>query len=243
MQDDKRRSLNHIDHDFLRELGIVPEGATRRQIEIDIEVPLVMNYTTIMVTGRDLSEHEFMNRQQRWSNLLAVVGAGVVPGVMKNQRQQWGTQVSQNPAPNPNENLRPLRISPSSRNTTLNNWRNNTLNLAKTSPIEIPVNAQIKLQNKIGYDQISFKWSNGEFKYEARWHTRTPGAPSDQGNTWVVMRIKPGIAGQPKLTYYMTGINEWTTGHDWFAAIKARQLGNSTDVQISLLDRGHWEAP
>ena len=39
-----------------------------------------------------------------------------------------------------------------------------------------------------GYEQISYKWNDGTYKYEVRWHTRTSGAPEGQGNTWVIQR-------------------------------------------------------
>lgn len=48
---------------------------------------------------------------------------------------------------------------------------------SKRAPIEIPESAKIKAQSKTGYEQISYKWNDGTYKYEVRWHTRTPGAP------------------------------------------------------------------
>jgi len=76
---------------------------------------------------------------------------------------------------------------------------------AETAPIEIPKNATMKIQFKTGYDQIQYKWSDGTYKYDARWHTRTPGAPDNQGNTWVV----PGNAnGQRSVSNILTNTNE-----------------------------------
>lgn len=37
-----------------------------------------------------------------------------------------------------------------------------------------------------GCEQIPCKWNDGTYKYEARWHVRTSGAPEGQGNTWMI---------------------------------------------------------
>lgn len=50
-----------------------------------------------------------------------------------------------------------------------------------------------------GYEQISYKWNDGTYKYEVRWHTRTSGgAPEGQGNTWVIQRTIPENGGHWK---------------------------------------------
>ncbi|MFT8351761.1 hypothetical protein [Clostridium saccharoperbutylacetonicum] len=116
--------------------------------------------------------------------------------------------------------------------------------LVKSSPLEIPSTAKVAKQAKTGYKQIKYTWSDDVYKYEARWHTRTPGAPKAQGNTWVITRTTPGKAtGQPKVQHIMTGENEWTTMNEWQKAVIARQNGVTTPEQQSLLDRGHWPAP
>ncbi len=76
--------------------------------------------------------------------------------------------------------------------STLNDWVNRIPELEKQAPIEIPSNATVKVQAKNGYDQISFKWTENGQNYEVRWHTKTPGAPEGQGNTWVVSRVTSG---------------------------------------------------
>jgi len=116
--------------------------------------------------------------------------------------------------------------------------------LVKSSPLEIPSTAKVIRQAKTGYDQIKYTWSDDVYKYEARWHTRTPGAPKDQGNTWVITRTTPGkVTGHLKVQHVMTGENEWTTMNEWQKAIRARQNGVTTPEQQSLLDCGHWPAP
>lgn len=112
---------------------------------------------------------------------------------------------------------------------------------SKRAPIEIPESAKIKAQSKTGYEQISYKWNDGTYKYEVRWHTRTPGAPENQGNTWVVQRTIPGSGGNKPKTFFKIGEDEWIEGYKWYDAIAARKAGTATPEQISILDRGHWK--
>ncbi|HWQ51903.1 MAG TPA: hypothetical protein VN369_08900, partial [Terriglobales bacterium] len=128
--------------------------------------------------------------------------------------------------------------------TTLADWADNTGELAKTSPIKIPENATIKADTKAaGYDQISYKWTDSGYNYEARWHTKTLGAPAGQGNTWVVSRVTQGNpTGQRRVIHIMVG-NTWVTRHEWQAAIMAYQNGTMTAVQEAMLKAGHWFAP
>ncbi len=120
----------------------------------------------------------------------------------------------------------------------------NTTTLANTCPINIPSAANVKIQTKIGYEQVRYTWSDGVYKFEARWHTRTPGAPAGQGNTWVVTRTTPGTpTGQIQVQHVLTGNNNWTPMHEWQNAIKAYQNGTATAVQNALLSNGHWQAP
>ncbi|MBC1802181.1 T7SS effector LXG polymorphic toxin [Listeria booriae] len=119
------------------------------------------------------------------------------------------------------------------------------LNLAnqykQNAPIDIPENVKIKAQSKsAGYEQITYKWTDSGYKYEARWHTKTPGAPEGQGNTWVIQRTIPGNGGAKPQTSFKTGNNEWIEAYKWYDAISARQNGNATAEQIRILDNGHW---
>lgn len=112
----------------------------------------------------------------------------------------------------------------------------------KKAPIEIPDTAKCKAKSMAeGYEQISYKWNDGTYKYEARWHTRTSGAPKGQGNTWVIRRTIPGNGGTKPSTQFLIGENEWVEGWKWFDAIKARKKGTATQEQIELLDKGHWK--
>ena len=53
--------------------------------------------------------------------------------------------------------------------------------IAKTSPIKIPDNAVIKpKKTKAGYYHMKYEWTDGSYKYEVRWHTKTPNAPDSR---------------------------------------------------------------
>ena len=110
------------------------------------------------------------------------------------------------------------------------------------APIEIPDTAKYKAKSMAdGYEQISYKWNDGTYKYEVRWHTRTSGAPEGQGNTWVIQRTIPGNGGKKPSTQFLIGENEWVEGWKWYDAISARKNGTATQEQIELLDKGHWK--
>lgn len=112
----------------------------------------------------------------------------------------------------------------------------------QTAPVGIPDSAKINAKTmNAGYEQITYKWNDGQFKYEVRWHTRTPGAPVEQGNTWVVQRTVPGNGGNKPQTFFKVGDNEWVEGYKWYDAINARKAGNATPEQIKILDKGHWK--
>ena len=105
----------------------------------------------------------------------------------------------------------------------------------KKAPIEIPDTAKYKAKSMAdGYEQISYKWNDGTYKYEVRWHTRTSGAPEGQGNTWVIQRTIPGNGGKKPSTQFLIGENEWVEGWKWYDAISARKNGTATQEQIKL---------
>lgn len=117
--------------------------------------------------------------------------------------------------------------------------------LSKTAPMKIPPTASIKDEKKQGYDQVKYKWKRGEFTYTARWHTKTPGAPEEQGNSWVVERKRAGIGRGPKARraerHILVGKNKWVPKKKWYDAIRARKNGTATKEQEELLKNGHWK--
>lgn len=110
-----------------------------------------------------------------------------------------------------------------------------------SSPLSIPAGAAVKVQAKKGYTQIRFRWRIGNQRFDARWHTRTPGAPSAQGNTWVVERRTMGTPTQRAQNHILSG-RRWVTKAKWHAAIAARKAGTATNAQRALLDAGHHSA-
>lgn len=117
--------------------------------------------------------------------------------------------------------------------------------LSKGSPIKIPYNAVFKEEKKNGYDQVKYTWKKGDYSYTSRWHTRTPNAPKEQGNSWVVERKKAGIGygndARPKVEEVLVGRNKWISKQEWKDAIIARKKGTLTQKQKEWLDNGHWK--
>lgn len=117
--------------------------------------------------------------------------------------------------------------------------------LPKGSPIKIPSDATVKEEKKDGYDQVKYTWNKGEYSYTSRWHTRTPNAPKEQGDSWVVNRDKPGIGygknARPATHEILVGKNKWVSRKEWQAAIRARKNGTATKQQKEMLDNGHWK--
>ncbi|OTN89243.1 hypothetical protein A5819_001735 [Enterococcus sp. 7E2_DIV0204] len=108
--------------------------------------------------------------------------------------------------------------------------------------MNIPENANIKAQSKNGYEQISYKWKENGETIEARWHTRTLGAPEGQGNTFVVEKTIPGTAdGQRCSQQILVGEDKWVSKNDWQKAITDRKNGVSTPEQDKMLTDGHWK--
>ena len=124
--------------------------------------------------------------------------------------------------------------------------------LPKDSPIIIPQGAKITDQQKTaGYRQIKYQWQRGKYKYTSRWHQRTPNAPIDQGNTWVVERKIDGIGygpnARPRKVEILVGKNKsgkniWVDAKTWDKAIKANKKGIATDEQKEMLKNGHWKS-
>ena len=121
--------------------------------------------------------------------------------------------------------------------------------LPKSSPIEIPSNATIKKQEKKGYHQVKYLWEENGYRMESRWHTRTPNAPPEQGNTWVVTRRRPGIGAgknaRPNKTEVLVGPKgkeHWVDQKVWNKAICDQKAGEATEEQKEMLKNGHWKA-
>lgn len=117
--------------------------------------------------------------------------------------------------------------------------------LRARSPITIPSSATEKTEKKNGYNQVKYTWKRGEYTYTSRWHTRTPNAPKEQGNSWVVERKISGVGhgknARPKREEVLVGKNKWISKREWKDAIIARKRGTLTKKQKEWLDNGHWK--
>ena len=111
------------------------------------------------------------------------------------------------------------------------------------SPVNIPEKTKVIAQSKNGYQQIKYKWNDGNYNYEARWHTETPGAVQyDRGTTWVVTKTTPGNAnGVQKVVEVKVG-DSWVNESVWNQAVKANQSGTATEAQKQILQNGHYQA-
>ncbi|VEG12926.1 hypothetical protein [Moraxella cuniculi] len=108
------------------------------------------------------------------------------------------------------------------------------------SPVKIPNNATKKIDQKSGYAQIKYTWIENGVKYESRWHTRTPGAPANQTNSWVVTRKVQGSRTQKAGdTEYLLNNGQWVSESKWNHALKLRKQGKETKESREILDGGH----
>lgn len=108
------------------------------------------------------------------------------------------------------------------------------------SPVKVPHNVTTKIDQKSGYAQIKYTWVKNGVKYESRWHTRTPGAPANQTNSWVVTRKIQGSRTQKAgNTEYLLNNGQWVSESKWNNALKLRKQGRETKESREILDRGH----
>ncbi|MBO0468848.1 hypothetical protein JZO73_15200, partial [Enterococcus plantarum] len=186
------------------------------------------------VTGKKLTQSEMLGKASLLANSMITIGV-MVKGVVNVGK-------SQNVKPrNTNKKASGANVPKLSTLTEVEQ-----LKLAnqykKKSPINIPESANIKAQSKNGYEQISYKWKENGDTIEVRWHTKTPGAPEGQGNTFVVEKTTPGTAdGQRRSQQILVGKDKWVSKNDWQKAITDRKNGVSTPEQDKMLTDGHWK--
>lgn len=112
------------------------------------------------------------------------------------------------------------------------------------SPMRIPKKSMVKAEyKKAGYSQVSYTWKRGDYEYIARWHTRTPKAPANQGITWVVERKRKGKGfgknAKSKKHDVLSG-KKWISFVEWSNSIKARRSRRITPKQDKILTDGHF---
>lgn len=128
--------------------------------------------------------------------------------------------------------------------------------LKDKSPLKIEGNANITVREKNGYDDIQYKWSDGGYNYEMRWHTATPNAPEGTPPNWRVDRSKPGFPGgkdpvtgeklqgypavKEVLVWPENGKSYYVSKDAWEAAGRAYRKGTATQEQLDMLKWGHY---
>lgn len=93
--------------------------------------------------------------------------------------------------------------------------------------ISIPSNAFITAEQMNVYDQVKYEWSDDEYAYTCRWHTRTKNAPIGQGDTWVLHRHSTINEGKTK-EEYLVG-DSWVSGKEFKKSDEYRRLGHVAD--------------
>ncbi len=128
--------------------------------------------------------------------------------------------------------------------------------LKEKSPIKIPDNVTPKIDQKAaGYDQIAYKWNDGTYTYEVRWHTSTSNAPDTPPN-WRVDRTTPGFAGgkdpitgdkiqgypsqKETLIFPPDAPSYLVPNKVWQDAVDEYNKNTATPEQLELLKWGHF---
>jgi hypothetical protein len=128
--------------------------------------------------------------------------------------------------------------------------------LKDKGPLKIEGNVNINIREKNGYDDIQYKWSDGGYNYEMRWHTATPNAPEGTPPNWRVDRSKPGFPGgkdpvtgeklqgypsvKEVLIWPENGEPYYVSQDAWKVAGTAYRKGIATQEQLDMLKFGHY---
>ncbi len=116
------------------------------------------------------------------------------------------------------------------------------MNLRKTAPWPIPDHATCQVQMKSGYCQIKYTWQHAGWRYEARWHERTPTAQLITYPSWRLDRVRPGKGYGPDATPRLA---ETWAGNHWLPVSRIRYAaacyhhGSATPTDIALLKATH----
>lgn len=89
------------------------------------------------------------------------------------------------------------------------------------APWSIPAGAAVQRQNKAGYLQVTYTWTAGSWRYEARWHERVPSARLITYPSWRLDRTRPGNGYGPHAAPRLA--QTWT-GHQWLPQRQVRYL-------------------
>lgn len=114
--------------------------------------------------------------------------------------------------------------------------------IRKFSPIEIPNFARVFPNQKNGYLQVEFRYSENGFRWEVRAHTEIPNSPGvGNGQVWV---IKREIISDGTFDTYQEFLsdNNWVRGYIWYDLIRKQKAGIITESEKLILKNGHFKA-
>jgi RHS repeat-associated protein len=128
--------------------------------------------------------------------------------------------------------------------------------IESTAPVPIPKRTVGKPTNYSGDKAgLTYEWTEGGYKYTARLHEATQGAPPGSPISWVVERAKPGQAGSKKLGIPQVdrveqvlvpdgaGGTKWISRGDWEKLKQGHTAGTLTPTEQQLLKGGHFDVP
>ncbi|MGN1283386.1 MAG: hypothetical protein ACI4UB_06185 [Limosilactobacillus sp.] len=116
------------------------------------------------------------------------------------------------------------------------------MKLQNTAPWPIPDNAVCQSQVKAGYRQVKYTWRDAEWRYEARWHERTPTAQLITYPSWRLDRVRPGKGYGPLAA---PRLEETRAGDHWLSVSRVRYAaaryhhGDALPADIAILRATH----
>lgn len=118
--------------------------------------------------------------------------------------------------------------------------------LRSYAPWPIPKTAKAEIEEKAeGYLQVKFSWTKDSWRYEARYHEKTPQAKLITYPSWRLDRIRPGKGYGPD---HAPRISQTRVSQKWlstsYVRYCARQLnhGLASQSQIKIIKLAHVKA-
>lgn len=114
--------------------------------------------------------------------------------------------------------------------------------LQKDAPWPIPMTAQQTIDERQGYQQVSFHWQANGWLYTARWHQPLPTATLITYPSWQLSRIYPGKGFGPDAHHRQ---EESRVGDQWLPTSQVRycarclQDRTATSEQVNILKQAH----
>lgn len=117
--------------------------------------------------------------------------------------------------------------------------------LINSAPWPIPPEAKIRQESKKGYWQMKFTWRQHGWRYEARFHNKTPQAKIITYPSWRLDRIHPGKGYGPN---HAVKIEEARVGKKWLKISFVRYCawrvnrGLASQKEIAVIKQAHVRA-